>query len=54
MWSTKCFQRRQVQEMQKQESAMEEAGSYPLKHAKLTKSFDDSSQIAATRNLLCI
>jgi len=32
---TKRFQRRQVQEMQKKESAMEETGNRPLKHAKL-------------------
>jgi hypothetical protein len=49
MWSTKRSQRRQMQKMQKQESAMEETGTHPLKHAKLSKSFNDGSQIAANK-----
>jgi hypothetical protein len=37
LWSPKRHQRNKMQKMQKQESAMEEKGSYPLKLSEITK-----------------
>ena len=35
LWSAKLLQRCQVSEMQKQESALEETGSHPLKQTEI-------------------